>query len=135
VRSGLGRLLRCPACHQTDMELMSPEESAPGEEAAPGSGEPSLETREGRLTCLTCGAAFPVEKGIACLLFEPDAEIVSEIAAWSEKIDSRYEEAEIQRRQRELLPALHPGGAGAGCEQPQGMGVRGKDVREVRSGA
>jgi SAM-dependent methyltransferase len=82
------------------MELSSPPESA-------GSGgESPVEIREAELSCRACGSTYPVEKGIACLLFEPTAGISREIKAWSDKIDARYEDAEIQRRQRELLLSL-----------------------------
>lgn len=107
MRTGLLRLARCPACHATGIELSSPGD--PGSEAGESEGagrEPPREMREAELSCRACGAAYPVEKGIACLLFEPTAGIISEMGAWSDKIDSRYEDPEIQKRQRELLLSL-----------------------------
>jgi ubiquinone/menaquinone biosynthesis C-methylase UbiE/uncharacterized protein YbaR (Trm112 family) len=114
LRTGLLRLARCPACYAAGLELSSLglPESGKGEptgemrELPDETREPPEEIREAELSCRACGAAFPVEKGIACLLFEPAAGIMSEIAAWSEKIDSRYEDPEIQKRQRELLLSL-----------------------------
>lgn len=107
MRTGLLRLARCTACHATGIELSSPGEHE--SEAGESKGErrePPGEIREAELSCRACGAAYPVEKGIACLLFEPTAGILSEIDAWSDKIDSRYEDPEIQKRQRELILSL-----------------------------
>ncbi|HEY5531730.1 MAG TPA: methyltransferase domain-containing protein [Candidatus Anoxymicrobiaceae bacterium] len=96
MRTTLLSILECPSCGGGPISIADPVEA-------------DTEIRSATLRCAVCGSIYPVEKGIATLLPDVADSIVTEIDAWSGKIDlESFDEKmhETYRRMMLSLPAI-----------------------------
>ena len=95
MKEDLLDILQCPVCGGRDFLVT--------DRVSDGN-----EIRAAVVTC-SCGAVFPVEKGVITLMPDPREAVVSEIEGWSHRVDAdALDEAgrELQRRTILALPRL-----------------------------